>query len=182
MGPDSEAEGYGHIWLSDAIPKEQDTSSGKFTRFKLKSIQEVSAIRFDATPAKGREVLKATLFLRLASKDMLRYMRVSTINQDWVEGNSTGPYGQPDGATYLYADATTRKPWAWEGSEFCDVIMGSGNTIAHWTELKRLKNGWIAVDLIPELIYAMVAEDTDGLAIMDGGNPSYSTTSSTVSS
>jgi len=161
------------IWLSDATPEERVSSAGKCPQFKIKSIQEMAAIRFDASPAKGREVLKATLFLRRASADMLRYVRVSTVNQDWVEGNTTQGYGPADGATYLLADAATKRPWAWPGSEFCDVIMTLGYSLATWTERKELPDGWISVALTPELVYAMVAGNTDGLAVMDGGNLAY---------
>lgn len=161
------------IWLSNANPQERDSSAGKYTKFKLKSIQEMGAIRFDAAQIKGRQVLGAKLFLRRASSDMLHYIRVSTINQDWVEGNSTKPYDSPDGATWFYADHASKRPWAWQGSEFCDVIMTSGNSLATWAECKKLENGWLSVELTPELIYAMVTEDTDGLAVMDGGNPAF---------
>jgi len=51
--------------------------------------------------------------------------------------------------------------------------MGSGNSIATWAERRELPGGWIAVPITPALVYAMVAGDTDGLAVMDGGNPSY---------
>lgn len=160
------------IWLSDC-GDERNTSAGKATQFKLKSIQEMAAIRFDAAPAKGREVLKAALFLRRAGADKLRYIRVSTVNQDWEEGTGTQPYGPANGATYCLADAVSKRPWAWSGSEFCDVIMSSGYTLDTWAERKELPDGWISVALTPELIYAMVCDDTDGLAVMDGGNLAY---------
>ncbi len=48
--------------------------------------------------------------------------------------------------------------------------MTVGNTIAHWAECKKLRNGWLSVDLSPALIDALVCADTDGLAIMDGGS------------
>jgi hypothetical protein len=161
------------IWLSDANGSERNTSMGKNPRLKLKTIQEMAAIRFDASPAAGRQVLSARLFLRRAGDDMLRYIRVSTVNGDWVEGDAGQSYSPADGATFMFADAVPRRPWAWPGSSFCDVIMTSGNSLATWAERKELDDGWISVELTPELIYAMVVGDTDGLAIMDGGNLSY---------
>ena len=161
------------IWLSAANEQERDSSAGRCPRFKLKSIQEMAAIRFDAAPAKDREILGATLFLRRASSDMLRYVRVSTVSQDWAEGGGAEPYGPADGATYRYADAGAAIPWAWPGSEFCDVIMTSGNTLATWAERKEMPDGWIAVSLPPELVQALVAGDSDGLAVMDSGNLAY---------
>ncbi|HUW82955.1 MAG TPA: hypothetical protein VMZ31_09170 [Phycisphaerae bacterium] len=157
------------VWLSDATAQERNSSAGKADRFKLKSIQEMAAIRFDAEPIAGRQVQAARLFLHRAGEDKLRYLRVSTVNQDWVEGEGTANYGPPDGATYLYADAASKKRWAWPGSCMADVIVGSGNSLTTWAERKELADGWISVALTPELVYALAVGDTDGLAVMEGG-------------
>jgi len=161
------------VWLSDANPKERDTNSGKYPRLKLKNIQEMALVRFDASAVRGREVRRAKLFLRRAGRDKLRYIRVSTVNQDWVEGSSRTPYGPATGATFLYADGRpdARRPWAWPGSSLADVIMTSGNSLACWAPRRELPGGWISVELDPRLVYAMAAGDSDGLAVMDGGNP-----------
>jgi len=158
------------VWLSDAIPQERDSSSGEAPRFKLKSIQEMAAVRFDASAAKGREVLKATLHLHTQQADnQLRYIRISTVNQDWKEGDGRADYGPGDGATFNHADHAAKKPWAWPGSQFCDVTFSSGQSLASWAERRKLDGGWISVDVAPELVYAMAVGDTDGLALQDGG-------------
>ncbi len=157
------------IWLSDANASERDSSAGKNPRFKLKSIQEMAAIRFDPAPAAGREVLKARLFLHPAGRHMLRHVRVSTVNGDWEEGTARGNYSPGNGATYNHADHASKRPWAWAGSQFCDVVMGSGNTLACWGEIAKGEGGWVSVGVAPALIYALVAGDTDGLCVMDGG-------------
>lgn len=163
------------VWLSGANAQEENTSAGKSPRLKLKTIQELALIRFDAAAALGREVLEAKLFVRRASRDKLRYLRVSTVNQDWVEGHGSAPYGPADGATFLYADGTpgAERSWAWPGSCVADVIMTSGNSLGSWGARKELAEGWISLSLTPELIYAMAVGDSDGLAVMDGGNPAY---------
>ncbi len=157
------------IWLSDATNSERDSSAGKNSCFKLKTIQEMGAIRFDTTPVKGKKIKSARLFLRVKGKDMLRHIRVSTISQSWQEGSARWRYSRGDGATFNHANASDKKPWAFPGSQFCDVVMGNGNTLTTYGELKRISNGWFSIDLTPELIYAMVTDSTDGLAIMDGG-------------
>src|SRR5262249_61634229 len=92
------------IWLSDD-PHEVNTSGGKCDRFKLKSIQEFACIRFDTAPLKGKTVTGARLFLLPTDANhKLRYLRVSTVNQDWEEGTSAQNYGPASGATYLMAD------------------------------------------------------------------------------
>lgn len=158
------------IWLSDANAAERNSSMGAAPRMKLKFIQELAALRFDATAITGREVKSARLFLRKAGEDKLRYLRLSTVNQDWVEGHTEKPYGPADGATWLYADSNHKKSWAWPGSAFCDVIMTSGHSIASYAEIHREKDDWISVEVAPALVYAIIAKGTDGLAIMDGGN------------
>jgi hypothetical protein len=132
------------VWLSD-VGRERLTSMGLSPRLKLKSIQEMAAIRFNAAAAKGRQVLKAALFLRRAGEDMLRYVRVSTIASRWEEGQSAQDYGPANGACYAFADFESKRPWSWPGSEFCDVIMTAGNTLATWAERKNLNDGWLSV-------------------------------------
>ncbi len=160
-------------WLSDATPRERRSSAGRAPQLKLRNIQELALIRFDCRGVLGREVLGATLFLHRASDDKLRYLRASTVTQDWEEGSGTTPYGPPDGATFLSADGNPRhtRPWAWPGSTVADVIMSAGNSRSCWAERKELDGGWISVELTPPLVYAMAVGDSDGLAVMDGGNP-----------
>src|SRR5205814_7221517 len=47
------------IWLSDANAAERNSSMGAAPRLKLKFIQELAAIRFDASAVAGREVKSA---------------------------------------------------------------------------------------------------------------------------
>ncbi|KPK83984.1 MAG: hypothetical protein AMJ81_06850 [Phycisphaerae bacterium SM23_33] len=165
-------EATADIWVS-AFRGEQGCSAGRYKAFKLKSIQEMAVVRFGPARAAGREVVKARLFLRRDGQDMLRYLRVSTVNGDWVEGTNPKRLAAGDGASYDYADNASRRPWSWPGSQLCDVIMGAGNTLATWAERKQLTDGWISVELTPELIYALAAGDSDGLAVMDGGTPKF---------
>ena len=161
------------IWLADTTPQERNSSAAQFWVFKLKSIQEMAAIRFDNRPLRGREVRSARLFLHKAAAGMLRYLRVSTVNQDWVDGRGQQPYGPADGATYAWADATHQRPWSYPGSEFADVVMGMGHSITTYAEQRQEPGDWISVELTPELVYALGTGSTDGLAVMDGGNPAY---------
>jgi hypothetical protein len=57
----------------------------------------MAAIRFDPRPILGRKIVSARLFLHTTQPDnQLRYIRISTVNQDWVEGNSRRSYGHRD--------------------------------------------------------------------------------------
>ncbi len=154
---------------------ERVSSWGKHNQFKLKSIQEMGLVRFDASAIKGREVKKATLFLRnVSDKNRIRTLRISTVNNDWVEGTATKPYGPPNGACYNYADWNSKKEWAWPNSQLCDVILSSGFSLSTWAERKKLDDGWMSFELPAELMYAMYLGDTDGLAFQDAGDLTYS--------
>ena len=156
----------GDTWLSDANETERNQHRGKAIKFKLKSIQEMAILKFDPSPVSGRKITGARLFLHPVQPDnRLRYIRISTVNQDWKEGGFLGI----SGATYNKPGGTKHKAWAWPGSQFCDVSFSSGNSLTSWTEKQSEKDGWISIDVAPELIVAMIAGDTDGLAIMDGG-------------
>ncbi len=152
---------------------ERIKSWGKSKKFKLKSIQEMGLVRFDATPIKGREVTSAKLFLHRMGKDRLRYIRISTVNNDWEEGTQAKDYGPPSGGCFQYADWDTKREWAWPGSDLSDVIMSTGNSLHHYAACEKLPKGWISIELTPDLVYALVANDSDGLAIQDGGNLAY---------
>jgi len=164
------------IGVSSVVYKggdERVKSWGLHSQFKLKSIQEMGVVRFDAAPAVGREVIAARLNLHRAGRDRLRYIRVSTVNGDWREGSTKKPYGPPSGACYNVADWETKRPWSWPGSQLCDVIMSSGNSLHHVAECEKRDDGWLSVPLAPELVYALCVGDTDGLALQDGGDLAY---------
>lgn len=164
------------IGVSSVVYKginERQLSWGLHSRVKLKSIQEMGVFRFDATPIVGKEVKGARLFLNCTGENQLRYLRVSTVNNDWEEGTQEKAYGPPNGACFDYADWDSKRPWSWPGSQLCDVTLGAGNTIHHWGERKELKDGWISLEIPPALVYAMAVKDTDGLAVQDGGTIDY---------
>ena len=150
------------------------TSMGKYNQFKLKSVQEMAAIKFNCDPARGREVVSARLYLHNATEgNRIRILRMSTINGDWNEGDQTEKYGPPSGACFNYADWDTKKEWGWPGSQLCDVVLGAGHSLTTWKERREEKDGWISVPVPPELIYAMCVGDSDGLLLQDAGDLSF---------
>lgn len=141
---------------------------GDREKFKLKTIQEMAVLRFDASGIKGREVRGARLFLKALdpkTADRLRHIRFSTVNQDWSEGK-----GEKSGSCYALADLESKRPWSWPGSDFSDVVMGNGNTLTDYRERREEKDGWLSVQITPAMLYAMSVGDTDGLALQEGGN------------
>ncbi len=54
-----------------------------------------------------------------------------------------------------------------------DVILGAGHSLHMWTEIREREDGWVEIDLTPDMMYAMAVGDTDGLALQDGGTLAY---------
>jgi len=161
------------IWLSDANAQERETSSGQHHRFKLKSVQEMAALRFDLAAAQGREILSARLRMRRIKPQPMRFIRVSTVSSRWSEGRSKSAYGKPSGATWFYADHDGQRSWSWPGSNFSDVIMGAGHSLTSWDEAVIQDGGWISIPVDRELVYALLAGASDGLAVQEGGTPAF---------
>jgi len=159
------------VWISHATPQESESSAGGSPVFKLKSVEEMAALRFDVHAARGHRIRRARLHLRLRHPPAPHWLRVSTVSSTWVEGEATRAYSGRDGACWRWADASSRRPWAWEGSAFCDVIMGEGFSRNTVVQVRGEENDWIAVDIPPSMIQAILCERSDGLALMEGGSP-----------
>jgi len=159
------------VWISNATPREREASAGGSPVFKLKSVEEMAALRFDLSPFRGRELLAARLHLRLRHPPAPRWLRVSTVGSPWKEGQATRAYSGRDGACWLWADASVRRPWAWPGSAFCDVIMGEGNSLVSTAPVRDDGDDWISIELPPVILQAILCGRSDGVALMEGGSP-----------
>ena len=168
-GETAQLKATADIWVSSE-PEEVAFSAGRYGQFKLKTIQELAAIRFEATPAAGREILKARLLLHREGETMLRNILVSTVSADWEEGTNAKRLAPGDGATFNYADSGARRLWALPGSQMCDVIFGAGYSLHAVSERRELEDGWISVDVPADLVYCMVSGDSDGLCVTEGGS------------
>ena len=157
------------LWVSDANKAERNRSFDAANRFKLKSIQELAVMRFDASKVKGRHINSARLYLKPARPVRVRHIRVSTVTQRWKSRQDLGATSRQRASTWTFADPVARTPWAWPGSVLADVIMSSGNSIATWDETKTAANGWLYVEIPPHIVYAVAAGLSDGLAVADGG-------------
>jgi len=159
------------VWLSHATPRESDTGAGGSPVFKLKSVQELAAIRFDLTSIRTRPLLAARLHLRGRGTYAPRWLRVSTVSSQWTEGRAERAYSGRDGASWNSPDIPRGTSWSWPGSSFCDVCMGAGNTEVHTLAVQRDAERWISVELPTSLVEAMACGISDGLALMEGGSP-----------
>lgn len=158
----------GEAWLSDANEEERNIAFRPKPYFKLKTIQEMALLRFDTKEIRGKTIESALLFLHpVHSENRLRHIRISTVNQKWETSSSR--WSSQRGASYNFADQETKRSWAWPGSQFCDVSFSSGNSISSWAERRMEKDGWISIAVDPAIITSMTLDDSDGIALMEGG-------------
>lgn len=169
------------VWVS-AYPGEDNTSMGKTPELKLKSNMEVALLDFDAASLRGKRITSAELWMHnvpesveeemkrlgIANRpDCLRKIGLSTIGQQWEEGEQDKTYqADPAGHGATYNEASYgRRTWAYPGSKLWDVIMGNGNSLHCHGERQYQGNGWWKVAVEPRLIAAMVAGLSHGLVL-----------------
>ncbi|RKY01973.1 hypothetical protein DRP77_08665 [Candidatus Poribacteria bacterium] len=147
-------------------PSEVNWNHGAKTHLRIKGIEDILLFKFDLTPIRGWRIEKATLYLHNARKThKLRVIGISTVSSDWTEGRGIDePY--PGGACFNYAEYNS-KLWAGPQSDFTDVSFSNGNTLACYSEVRDLGNGWLAVEVDPKLVQALVCGDSFGLAVSD---------------
>ena len=163
-------------WLSNAIEKEKSCNMGAATRIKLKIWQEFGIVDFDVSALEGRTISEAWLSVKPAGGHKLglnggsdlRWLSVSTVSHDWVEGKSRR-YAHDTaghGATFLES-SHQRRNWGWDGARAWDVILGNGNTLRFDGELVPAR-GRLRIKLDPRLVRALVAGASHGLCLLDG--------------
>jgi len=164
------------VWLS-AVEEERNFNMGAATKIKLKVWQEFGLVDFDVTQLQGKSVNSAYLYLKPAGGQKfglnggsdLRWLTVSTVSHDWVEGKSRG-YGEDSeghGATFLES-SFSREGWGWSNSRVWDVAFGNGNTLRFDGQLEPIGDGWLRGELDVGLVQALVSGASYGLALMDG--------------
>ena len=92
------------VWLS-SVGAERDYNMGAATRIKLKIYQEFGIIDFDVSPLAGKTITSAKLYVRpagggglnLNDGTDLRWLTVSTVSHEWVEGLSASHAPDPAG-------------------------------------------------------------------------------------
>jgi len=166
------------VWLS-AVGKEVDCNMGAARTIKLKVWQEFGIVDFDVSALKGRNVARAALYvkpagggkLNLNAGTDLRWLTISTVSHDWVEGKSAryAPDTRGHGATFNES-SYQRANWGFEGAKVWDVILGNGNTLRFDGRMEPATDmpGWQRLRIPARLVQALVAGASHGLLVMDG--------------
>ena len=166
------------VWLS-SVTSERDYNMGRATTIKLKVLQEFGIIDFDVTPLAGKTITSARLYIRpagggglnLNDGTDLRWLTISTVSHEWVEGLSTSYAPDPVGHGASFNESSYGvDDWGWPGAKVWNVGLGNGNTIRfdEWMAPAAGRPGWQEIEIDPRLVEAMVAGATHGLMIMDG--------------
>ena len=163
------------VWLS-AMGVEADYNMGAARTMKLKVWQEFALVDFDVSALKGKTITAAWVSVKPTGGcaggpnlgSFLKWLTVSTVSCDWVEGRSDR-YGKDEagrGATFNESSYKT-SPWGWRGAKAWDVILGNGNTLRS-DQAMVVAGGRLKCKIDPRLVQALVARASHGLLLMDG--------------
>jgi hypothetical protein len=160
-------------WFSE-VGREAEGNTGGADRLKVKSIQEMSLVDFDPAPLRGRLVRSATLHIRVRGAEILRRMTIGSFSADWVEGTAAG-YEPQQGSSCFNWRQNPDVPWAYRGSDLCEVIFGRGGSRWGTTDASPVgREGWQTVAVDPRVIAAHVAGCSYGLFVFDDTGSEWS--------
>jgi hypothetical protein len=167
------------VWLS-AVDEERNFNMGAARRIKLKVWQEFGLVDFDVAALEGKTIRRVFLYVRPAGGHRLglnggtdlRWLTVSTISHDWVEGDSKRPGLDRRGHGATFRESSfERVDWGFESAKVWDVILGNGNSLRFDGRLEPAgsqKDGWLRIELDPRLVSSLVSGASHGLALFDG--------------
>jgi hypothetical protein len=151
-------------WVSN-YDTEIHGSNGAANRLKLKSIQELSILDFQAGPLRGKKIVSAKLMLKIAGDEPIERVTVSTITCDWVEGTGKS-YAIVKGASSFSHRIYPKERW--NDSDLTAVCIGQGGSMYASIDAKPSKEaGWFELDVPPQIIEARVAGLSFGMVLMD---------------
>ncbi|MCX6358445.1 MAG: DUF4091 domain-containing protein [Armatimonadetes bacterium] len=144
---------------------EADQNYGASTRFRLKGIQMMALLRFDASRIRGWRVAGATLRMRYAGGDRkLRTLGFSSVATDWEEGTGSGS-APAQGCTFNRAAPPTGR-WAGTGMDFTDASFGMAGTVEGYSDVRETGDGWLEAPVPVPVVDAALANGR-GIAVTD---------------
>ncbi len=144
---------------------EADLSYGASTRFRLKGIQMMALLRFDASRIRGWRIARATLRMRYAGGDRkLRTLGFSSVASDWEEGTGLGSVSAR-GCTFDRAAPPTGR-WAGTGVDFTDAAFGMAGTVEGYSDVRETGDGWLEASVPVPVVEAALANG-HGISVTD---------------
>ncbi|MFO0954262.1 MAG: hypothetical protein U0835_24510 [Isosphaeraceae bacterium] len=153
-------------WVSE-VGREADGNNGGSSRLKLKSYQEMSLVDVDASPLRGRVVIKAMLHVKVAGNERLHRVTVGSLSVPWVEGRSNS-YGIETGASTFRSSRHGEAAWTPDGGDLCRVILGQGGSAWGMAEATPTDpQGWQTIAVDPKVVALRGAGLSDGFVLFD---------------
>lgn len=151
-------------WLSN-YPAEVHGSNGAAGKLKLKSIQELSILDFQASPLRGKKIVRARLFLKSVGDEAIERVTLSTITCDWIEGTGSN-YQVVEGASSF---SHRRYPFErWNQSDLTAVCIGQGGSLYASVDATPAEApGWFQLEVPPRILEARIAGISYGIVLMD---------------
>ena len=152
-----------------AHEQELTNNMGESPRIKMKGIENLLLLNFDAKPLAGKMVMKAVLRIKATDKNvMVRKVGFSTVGAPWTEGKQQNDKkGENGDACFMTPELGSDKHWAGPKSNFLDVIWGHGGTI--WTQsyVKGGDDQWYEMEFDGRLLEACAADLSYGICVSD---------------
>lgn len=160
------------LWIS-SYPKEQEGNNGKSPKLKLKGTQEFFLIDLDTSKLEGRRVTRAELHVHLEAAPTLGRTTVSTVAEEWVEGEGTGYAKIPGASSFAWARTGERR-WGADGKDITAVALGlAGTTWGFGDPSPPDANRWQAIPISPAVVQARIEGRSHGFLVMDDLGSEY---------
>jgi len=166
-------------WLSSYV-KEVEGNNGGSGKLKLKGHQEFFLIDFDPTKFKGKRVTQAVLAVHLEGNETLGRITVSSVAQEWVEGQGSS-YARTPGASSFQWAKTDIARWAEDGPDLTSVILGQRGSIWGFGDpTPPDANRWQRIPIKPEVVQARLDGRSHGFFVMDDVGSEYTRQGNTI--
>ena len=159
-------------WISSSAT-EVEGNNGASPKLKLKGVQELALMDVDAGALKGRRVVKAELHLHGLGDEVLRRITVSTITDEWAEGDATGYKKTPGASSFAWARTGERR-WGGTEPDITGVMCGAGGSVWSFGDASpRNADGWQVIPVAPAVVQARIDGRGFGFAVMDDVGSEY---------
>lgn len=160
------------LWIS-SYPKEQEGNNGGSPKLKLKGTQEFFLIDLDPAPLRGRQVTRAELHVHLEATPVLGRTTVSTVAEDWIEGDGTGYARVPGASSFAWARTGERR-WGGDGKDLTAVTLGLADTTWGFGDPSPPdKDRWQIIPVSPSVVQARIDGRSFGFLVMDDVGSEY---------
>jgi hypothetical protein len=165
------------LWIS-SYAKEREGNNGASPKLKLKSIQEFFLLDFDPAPLRGKRVVRAELHVHGEGAEPLLRTTVSSVAEEWVEGNGTNYARVPGASCFSWARTDEQR---WRDIDLTGAINGAGDSVwAFGDPSTRDADGWQIIPVAPVVVQARLDGRSHGFSVMDDVGSEYTRHGNTI--